>query len=87
MGRLDYNTEGLLLLTNDGEWANRLMHPRHEVEKEYHVRVRGKVGEAQLKRLAAGVELEDGPTAPATVRLVKSKATSRLDLDRHPRGA
>lgn len=72
VGRLDYNTEGLLLLTNDGEWANRLMHPRHEVEKEYHVRVRGKINEGQLKRLAAGVELEDGPTAPATVRLVKS---------------
>lgn len=72
VGRLDYNTEGLLLLTNDGEWANRLMHPRHEVEKEYFVRVRGKVAEQQLKRLAEGVELEDGRTAPAKVRLVKS---------------
>lgn len=72
VGRLDYNTEGLLLLTNDGDWANRLMHPRHEVEKEYHVRVRGKVLEQQLKRLAGGVELEDGVTAPARVRMVKS---------------
>lgn len=72
VGRLDYNTEGLLLLTNDGEWANRLMHPRHEVEKEYHVRVRGKVLEQQLKRMADGVELEDGKTAPAVVRLIKS---------------
>lgn len=72
VGRLDYNTEGLLLLTNDGEWANRLMHPRHEVEKEYHVRVRGKVMEQQLKRMEDGVELEDGKTAPAVVRLVKS---------------
>jgi len=72
VGRLDYNTEGLLLLTNDGDWANRLMHPRHEVEKEYHVRVRGKVLEQQLKRMAGGVELEDGVTAPATVRMVKS---------------
>lgn len=71
VGRLDYNTEGLLLLTNDGEWANRLMHPRHEVEKEYHVRVRGKVVDQQLKRMADGVELEDGRTAPAVVRLVK----------------
>jgi 23S rRNA pseudouridine2605 synthase len=71
VGRLDYNTEGLLLLTNDGEWANRLMHPRHEVEKEYHVRVRGKVLDQQLKRMANGVELEDGVTAPAVVRLVK----------------
>jgi 23S rRNA pseudouridine2605 synthase len=72
VGRLDYNTEGLLLLTNDGEWANRLMHPRHEIEKEYHVRVRGKVIDQQLKRLAEGVELEDGRTAPAVVNLVKS---------------
>ncbi|MBI2353537.1 MAG: rRNA pseudouridine synthase [Deltaproteobacteria bacterium] len=71
VGRLDYNTEGLLLLTNDGEWANRLMHPRHEVEKEYFVRVRGKVSEQQLKRLAEGVELAEGKTAPAVVRLVK----------------
>ena len=72
VGRLDYNTEGLLLLTNDGEWANRLMHPRHEVEKEYHVRVRGKVIDQQLKRMAGGVELEEGATAPAVVTLVKS---------------
>jgi len=72
VGRLDYNTEGLLLLTNDGEWANRLMHPRHEVEKEYHVRVRGKIIEQQLKRMAEGVELEDGKTAPAVVQLIKS---------------
>lgn len=72
VGRLDYNTEGLLLLTNDGEWANRLMHPRNEIEKEYHVRVRGKVLDQQLQRMADGVELEDGMTAPAIVNLVKS---------------
>jgi len=71
VGRLDYNTEGLLLLTNDGEWANALAHPRHEVDKEYHVRVRGKVAPAQLRRLESGVDLEDGVTAPAEVRIVK----------------
>lgn len=71
VGRLDYNTEGLLLLTNDGEWANRLMHPRHEVDKEYHVRVRGKVHNSQLSQLAAGVMIDDKPTAPATVKLIK----------------
>jgi 23S rRNA pseudouridine2605 synthase len=59
-------------LTNDGEWANQLMHPRHEIVKEYHVRVRGKVIDQQLKRMAEGVELEDGMTAPAVVNLVKS---------------
>jgi 23S rRNA pseudouridine2605 synthase len=71
VGRLDYNTEGLLLLTNDGEWANSLAHPRHEVDKEYHVRVRGRVSPAQLQRLAGGVELDDGRAAPAEVRIVR----------------
>ncbi len=72
VGRLDYNSEGLLLLTNDGAWANRLMHPRHQVDKEYHVRVRGKVDPQQIKRLNNGVELEDGPVTGATVRLLKT---------------
>ncbi|MGA7827271.1 MAG: pseudouridine synthase [Geobacteraceae bacterium] len=71
VGRLDYNTEGLLLLTNDGEWANTLAHPRHEVDKEYHVRVQGRVSPVQIQRLTAGVELEDGMTAPALVRVVR----------------
>lgn len=72
VGRLDYNSEGLLLLTNDGAWANRLMHPRHQVDKEYHVRVRGKADPQQIRRLGEGVELEDGPVAGATVRLLKA---------------
>lgn len=67
VGRLDYNTEGLLLLTNDGAWANRLAHPRHEVDKEYLVRVKGTVSREQISRLEQGVELEDGKTAPARV--------------------
>jgi len=71
VGRLDYNTEGLLLLTNDGDWANHLMHPRHEVEKEYHVRVRGKVHRSQLDQLAHGVDLEGRKTAPARVAMIK----------------
>lgn len=72
VGRLDYNTEGLLLLTNDGDWANRLMHPRHEIEKEYHVRVRGKVHQSQLDQLAGGVLIDDRKTAPGQVHLIKS---------------
>ena len=72
VGRLDYNTEGLLLLTNDGAWANTLAHPRHEVDKEYHVRVRGAVSPEQINSLAAGVVLEDGPTAAARVREIKA---------------
>ncbi|RNC67380.1 MAG: rRNA pseudouridine synthase [Desulfuromonadales bacterium] len=71
VGRLDYNTEGLLLLTNDGEWANRLAHPRHEVDKEYLVRVKGAVAREQILRLENGVELDDGPTAPARVAVTK----------------
>jgi 23S rRNA pseudouridine2605 synthase len=71
VGRLDYNTEGLLLLTNDGEWANKLMHPRHEIDKQYHVRVRGKAHKSQLDQLAAGVIIDGKVTAPATVAMVK----------------
>jgi 23S rRNA pseudouridine2605 synthase len=68
VGRLDADSTGLLLLTNDGELANRLTHPRYEVPKAYRVRLRRPPAEVDLRRLASGVELDDGPTAPAEVR-------------------
>src|SRR3954469_12527200 len=72
VGRLDADTTGLILLTNDGELANRLTHPRFEVPKTYRAKVRnGPVGEAALRALRDGVELDDGRTAPARVRAVR----------------
>jgi 23S rRNA pseudouridine2605 synthase len=68
VGRLDANTTGALLLTNDGPLAHRLAHPRYGVEKTYEVETWQRPDDDALRRLAAGVELEDGPTSPARVR-------------------
>lgn len=68
VGRLDMDSEGLLLFTNDGDLTYRLTHPGHEVEKEYFVQVEGRVTEKEVRQLEEGVELEDGLTAPARVR-------------------
>ena len=70
-GRLDLDSTGLLLLTNDGELAYRLTHPRFGVKKRYRVRVKGVPDAATLERMARGMELEDGRTAPAEVRLIR----------------
>ncbi|HEX4304479.1 MAG TPA: pseudouridine synthase [Solirubrobacterales bacterium] len=70
VGRLDADSTGLLLLTNDGALANRLTHPRYEVPKTYRARLAKPVRERELARLREGVELEDGPTAPARVKKV-----------------
>jgi 23S rRNA pseudouridine2605 synthase len=81
VGRLDADTTGLILLTNDGELANRLMHPRYEVPRTYIARVAGgPVGDAAVRALRAGVELSDGVTAPASVRVL---ARDRLELVLH----
>ena len=80
VGRLDVDTTGALLLTNDGPLANRLAHPRYGVEKVYEVEVEGRPTDGVLRRLAGGVELEDGPTARAGVRLL---GPSRLEIILH----
>jgi pseudouridine synthase len=80
VGRLDADTTGVLLLTNDGELAHRLAHPKYQVEKVYEAEVEGEPSDAALRRLAEGVELEDGRTAPARVRRV---APSRIELSIH----
>lgn len=71
VGRLDYDSEGLLLLTNDGDLAARLTHPSHEVAREYHARVLGVPADRELRRLAHGIVLDERRTSPAEVRLLK----------------
>jgi 23S rRNA pseudouridine2605 synthase len=73
VGRLDADSTGLILLTNDGELANLLMHPRYGIERTYRVRLRRPATSSQLRRLRAGVELEDGPTAPVRLRAVSPR--------------
>jgi 23S rRNA pseudouridine2605 synthase len=80
VGRLDRDTTGVLLLTNDGGLADRLMHPRHGVPKSYRARVKGEPADDALERLRAGIELDDGPTAPAEVR---SRGASVIDITIH----
>jgi 23S rRNA pseudouridine2605 synthase len=80
VGRLDADTTGALLLTNDGGLAHRLAHPRYEVEKVYEADVEGEPSEDTLARLERGVELDDGPTAPARVRRL---GPSRIELSIH----
>jgi 23S rRNA pseudouridine2605 synthase len=72
VGRLDKDSTGLLLLTNDGELTNRLTHPRFEREKEYLVSIEGKLKPEEKRKLEQGIELEDGPTYPAAVKEIEA---------------
>jgi 23S rRNA pseudouridine2605 synthase len=84
VGRLDADTTGALLLTNDGELAHRLAHPSFGVPKVYDVDVAGSPSPAQLTELRAGVELEDGPTAAAEARIVRrGTRVSRIEMTLH----
>jgi len=71
VGRLDYNSEGLLILTNDGEFANKIAHPKHEIRKIYHIEVVPKVNEERLNQMKKGAVLEDGFFKPDKVEILK----------------
>ncbi|HEU0183449.1 MAG TPA: pseudouridine synthase, partial [Agromyces mariniharenae] len=77
IGRLDYDTEGLMLLTNDGELAHVLAHPSFGVEKTYIAKVRGRVTPATLQRLKTGIELDDGPIHADRARILQAQGDAR----------
>lgn len=84
VGRLDYDADGMVIITNDGEFARKIMHPRSRIKKYYRVKVRGIPDLASIKKLRKGVNLEDGPTAPANVRLVqKMEKNAWLEIAIH----
>ena len=86
VGRLDYDTSGLLILTNDGEFANTLMHPSNQIDKVYVAKVKGIPTKEALKTLERGVRLEDGKTAPAKVKMQtvdKKKQTAIVEIIIH----
>jgi len=76
VGRLDYDSEGLLILTNDGEFAQRLQHPRYKIPKSYRVKIEGHLLKGELKALESGIDLPDGRFAPSEVRLEKTNPGS-----------
>ncbi|MFC1768673.1 pseudouridine synthase [Nanoarchaeota archaeon] len=80
VGRLDFNTSGLLILTNDGDFANNMMHPRYEIKKTYVVGLYGKISTKQINEIEKGVSLEDGKTRPASLKVHDS---SLLEITIH----
>ena len=78
IGRLDYNTSGLLLLTNDGDLANKLMHPKYHIYKTYIAETDGRISEESVTKLKNGVVIENYKTAPAKVKLLKYMGTKTL---------
>ncbi len=86
VGRLDYDTSGLLLMTNDGDFANRLAHPKFKIEKSYIAKINGIPTRHQIKQLETGIDLEDGKTAPAKAKILKfdkKKNTCLVELVIH----
>ena len=84
VGRLDFDTEGLILLTNDGELMNALLHPKFQINKTYLAKVTGSVTKDKLELLQNGIQLDDGLTAPAAVRVVgKSNTEAKIEITIH----
>ncbi|MBD3313685.1 pseudouridine synthase [Candidatus Woesearchaeota archaeon] len=80
IGRLDYNTTGLLLLTNDGDFANKVMHPRYEIKKTYLVEIDKPITSADIKKIESGVRLEDGKTSKSKINAINPK---RVEITIH----
>jgi 23S rRNA pseudouridine2605 synthase len=84
VGRLDFDSSGLLIFTNDGEFAFRLSHPRYEIDKKYLVKSEGLISDEDIEKLSKGIKLEDGMTSPANLELIsRSKAFSRFYITIH----
>jgi 23S rRNA pseudouridine2605 synthase len=84
VGRLDYNTEGMLILTNDGDFAHLITHPKHEFPKTYLTKVKGVLEDSQINRLEQGLYLDDGKTAPARLKKIrKEEANSWIEITIH----
>ncbi len=84
IGRLDYDTEGLLLLTNDGDLTYMITHPKHNIDKTYRALVRGKVDKASIETFAGGIKIEDYVTSPAKLEIVRYvKGNSVVDITIH----
>lgn len=86
IGRLDYETSGLLILTNDGDLTYKLTHPKHEVDKTYVARVKGKLTKEEIERFKTGLKIEDYTTAPAKLKVIKydeQRDSSLLEIKIH----
>jgi 23S rRNA pseudouridine2605 synthase len=83
VGRLDFDTSGLLFLTNDGNWANEKTHPSHEVSKTYLATLRGEPSDAELQKFRTGIEIEDYTTAPAEIVIISRGETTTVRITIH----
>lgn len=81
VGRLDYDTSGILLLTNDGEFTQYMTHPKYEISKTYRVKIDGILKRSDQKKMTSGIMLEDGKTAPAHIEIIRDKKNKNMILE------